>query len=266
LSKPTTEESVLVKKENGVAWITINRPEVLNALNADVIGKLRDALDDAERDPKVRCVVLRGEGRAFSAGADLQSLKKRQSQAEISFMEHLKEETNPLISKMRNMDKPIISMINGVAAGAGMSLALAADLKIMVEGARFVEAFAKIGLIPDAGATFLLARSFGISKAMELALTGDGVDADEAKRLGAVNKVVPPNQLEKETRILAESLAKGPKAIGLAKRAMNRALVSDLDTALDYEAHLQEIVASSEDFKEGVSAFNEKRPARFQGK
>ena len=266
MPKPTTEESVLVKKENGVAWITINRPEVLNALNTDVIWKLRDALDDAERDPQVRCVVIGGEGRAFSAGADLQSLKKRQRQAEISFMEHLKEETNPLISKMRNMDKPIISMINGVAAGAGMSLALAADLKVMAEGARFVEAFAKIGLIPDAGATFLLARSFGISKAMELALTGDGIDAEEAKRLGAVNKVVPPDQLEKETRILAERLAKGPKGIGLAKRAMNKALVSDLDTALDYEAHLQEIVASSEDFKEGVSAFNDKRPARFQGK
>jgi 2-(1,2-epoxy-1,2-dihydrophenyl)acetyl-CoA isomerase len=266
LPSPTAVESVIVRKENGVAWIKINRPEVLNALDKGVLRKLADAMNEAEKDPLVGCVVLSGEGKAFSAGADLHSLKERQNRAQTSFMKHLKAETNPLISKMRNMDKPIISMINGVAAGAGMSLALAADIKIMAEGARFVEAFAKIGLIPDAGATFLMTRSFGASKAMELALTGDGIDAEEAQRLGAVSMVVPPEQLERETRALAERLAKGPVGIGLAKRAMNRALVADLDTALDYEAHIQEIVAASEDFKEGVNAFNEKRAARFLGK
>jgi 2-(1,2-epoxy-1,2-dihydrophenyl)acetyl-CoA isomerase len=266
LPSPTAVESVIVRKENGVAWIKINRPEVLNALDKDVLRKLADAMNDVEKDPLVGCIVLSGEGKAFSAGADLRSLKERQNRAQTSFMKHLKAETNPLISKMRNMDKPIISMINGVAAGAGMSLALAADIKIMAEGARFVEAFAKIGLIPDAGATFLMTRSFGASKAMELALTGDGIDAEEAQRLGAVSMVVPPDQLERETRALAERLARGPVGIGLAKRAMNRALVGDLDTALDYEAHIQEIVAASEDFKEGVNAFNEKRPARFLGK
>jgi len=266
LPSPTAVESVIVRKENGVAWIKINRPEVLNALDKGVLRKLADAMNEAEKDPLVGCVVLSGEGKAFSAGADLRSLKERQNRAQTSFMKHLKAETNPLISKMRNMDKPIISMINGVAAGAGMSLALAADIKIMAEGARFVEAFAKIGLIPDAGATFLMTRSFGASKAMELALTGDGIDAEEAQRLGAVSMVVPPEQLERETRALAERLAKGPVGIGLAKRAMNRALVADLDTALDYEAHIQEMVAASEDFKEGVNAFNEKRAARFLGK
>ena len=208
---------------------------------------------------------MTGEGRAFSAGADLRSLKKRQRQ-EVSFMEHLRTETNPLISKMRHMDKPIIAMINGIAAGAGMSLALAADIKIMAEGARFVEAFAKIGLAPDAGATFLMTRSFGPTKAMELALTGGEVSAKEAERLGAVNLVVPLNQLRKDTQALAEGLAKGPMGIRLAKRAMNRALVSDLETSLDYEAHIQEIVSASEDFKEGVNAFNEKRHASFRGK
>ena len=249
-----------------MAWITINRPEVLNALDTDVIRKLHAAMNEAEKDPLTRCVVLTGAGKAFSAGADIRSLKNRQKLAEISFMEHLRTETNPLISKMRHMDKPIIAMINGVAAGAGMSLALAADIKIMAEGARFVEAFAKIGLAPDAGATFLMTRSFGASKAMELALTGGEIDAKDAERLGAVNAVVPLHQLEKDTRALAERLANGPMGIRLAKRAMNRALVADLDTSLDYEAHIQEIVAASKDFREGVNAFNEKRRARFRGK
>jgi len=266
LSGSIANESVIIKEENGVAWIKINRPEVLNALDTEVIRKLHAAMNDAEKDPLIRCVVLTGEGKAFSAGADIRALKKRRKRAEVSFMEHLRAETNPLISKMRHMDKPIISMINGVAAGAGMSLALAADIKIMAEGARFVEAFAKIGLVPDAGATFLMTRSFGASKAMELALTGGEIDAKEAGRLGAVNVVVPLNQLERDTRVLAERLAKGPMGIRLAKRAMNRALVADLDTALDYEAHIQEIVAASEDFKEGVDAFYEKRPARFRGR
>ena len=249
-----------------MAWIRINRPEVLNALDTDVIRKLHAAMNEAEKDPLVMCVVLTGEGKAFSAGADIRSLKNRQKLAEVSFMEHLRTETNPLISKMRYMSKPIIAMINGVAAGAGMSLALAADIKIMVEGARFVEAFAKIGLAPDAGATFLMTRSFGASRAMELALTGGEIDAKEAERLGAVNLVVPPNRLETDTRALAERLAKGPMGIRLAKRGMNRALVADLDTTLDYEAHLQEIVAASEDFKEGVDAFYEKRAAKIRGK
>jgi len=262
----SAEDSVITTKENGVAWIKINRPEVLNALDTAVLRKLHAALNDAERDPQIGCVVLSGEGKAFSAGADLRALKKRQKMAEVSFMEHLRNETNPLISKMRQMDKPIISMINGVAAGAGMSLALAADIKIMADSARFVEAFAKIGLAPDAGATFLMTRSFGASKAMELALTGGEVDAKEAERLGAVNRVTPLGQLQRDTRVLAERLAKGPMGIRLAKRAMNRALVSDLDTSLDYEAHIQEIVAASDDFEEGVNAFNEKRQPSFRGK
>ena len=239
---------------------------MLNALDTDVLRSLHAAMNEAEKDTQIGCVVLSGEGKAFSAGADISSLKNRQKEAEVSFMEHLRSETNPLISRMRHMDKPIISMINGIAAGSGMSLALAADIKIMAEGAKFLEAFAKIGLVPDAGATFLMNRSFGASKAMELALTGGEVDAREAERLGAVNVVVPSNLLEKETRALAEKLAKGPRGIRLAKRVMNRALVADLDTALDYEAHVQEIVAASEDFKEGVDAFYEKRPAKFRGK
>lgn len=259
-------ESVVVRKENGVAWIKINRPQVLNAIDADVLGKLREAVGDAGSDPGVRCLVLCGEGRAFSAGADLRSFKERQGRGELSFKKHLQEETNPLMSKLREMDKPVVSMINGVAAGMGMSLALVADVKVMAEDAKFVEAFAKIGLIPDAGATYLMAKSFGFSKAMELALTGEEVGAEEARKLGAVNKVVPSARLEAETRSIAEKLAAGPMGAGVAKRAMNRAIAVDFDAALAHEAELQEIAAASEDFKEGVAAFTEKRPARFRGK
>jgi 2-(1,2-epoxy-1,2-dihydrophenyl)acetyl-CoA isomerase len=259
-------DTVIVKKENGVAWITINRPEVLNACDIDTLKKLQAALKNAERDAFVRCVVLTGAGRAFCAGADLQSLKKRGIGADISLMEDLREGFNPIVSKMRSMDKPVIAMINGAAAGAGMGLALAADLKIMADNAKFVEAFAKIGLVPDSGATFFMPRLLGISKAMELAFTGDGIDAKDAERLGAVNKVVPLSQLENETRLLAEKLAKGPRGIGLAKRAINKALYVDLDTALDYEAYMQEIAGSTEDYKEGLKAFGEKRPPQFQGK
>jgi 2-(1,2-epoxy-1,2-dihydrophenyl)acetyl-CoA isomerase len=255
-----------MKKENGVAWITINRPDVLNACDIDTLENLQNAFKDAERDNSVRCVVLTGSGRAFCAGADLQSLRNRGVGADISLMEDLKEGFNPIVSKMRSIDKPVVAMINGVAAGAGMGLALAADLKIMADGAKFVEAFAKIGLVPDSGATFFMPRLLGISKAMELAFTGDGIDAKEAERLGAVNKIVPLDQLEKETRTLAEKLAKGPKGMGLAKRAINRALQVDLETALEYEAYMQEIAGSTEDFKEGLRAFDEKRSPRFQGK
>jgi 2-(1,2-epoxy-1,2-dihydrophenyl)acetyl-CoA isomerase len=262
----SSSDPVIVKKENGVAWITINRPDVLNACNMDTLKRLQNALKEAETDSSVRCLVLTGAGRAFCAGADLQSLKKRGFGTSISLMEDLKEGFNPIVSKMRTIDKPVIAMINGAAAGAGMGLALAADLKIMAESAKFVEAFAKIGLVPDSGATFFMPRLLGISKAMELAFTGEGIDAKEAERLGAINKVVPLDQLEKETRALAEKLAQGPKGIGLAKRAINKALYSDLDTALDYEAYMQEIAGSTDDYKEGLKAFGEKRPPRFEGK
>ena len=262
----SASDSIIVKKENGVVWITINRPDVLNACDIDTLKRLQNAFKDAERDVFVRCVVLTGAGRAFCAGADLQSLKKRGVGTGVSLMEDLKEGFNPIVSKMRSMDKPVIAMINGVAAGAGLGLALAADLRIMADGAKFVEAFAKIGLVPDSGATFFMPRLFGISKAMELAFTGEGIDAREAERFGAINKIVPLDQLEKETRSLAEKLAKGPKGIGLAKRAINKALQVDLEAALEYEAYMQEIAGSTGDYKEGLKAFGEKRPPQFQGK
>lgn len=258
-------QRILLKKENGVGWITINRPEVLNAFDLETMRGLQSTLKDLERDSSIRCIVLTGAGRAFCAGADLQALKARGSGGHLSLADDLREGFNPIVSKMRSIDKPVIAMVNGVAAGAGMGLAFAADLRIVSEGVRFVEAFAKVGLVPDSGATFFMPRLLGLSKAFELAFTGEGINAKEAERLGAVNKVVTPDKLESETRVLAEKLAKGPKGIGLSKRAINKALYVGVDEALEYEAMMQEIAGNSEDHKEGVKAFGEKRPPQFTG-
>jgi 2-(1,2-epoxy-1,2-dihydrophenyl)acetyl-CoA isomerase len=214
-----------------------------------MLKKLQSILKDAENDPGVRSIVLTGAGRAFCAGADLQALKSRSGAGgeELSLMEDLKEGFNPIVSRMRNMDKPIIAMVNGVAAGAGMGLAFACDLRIMSENAKFVEAFAKVGLVPDCGTTFFMPRLLGITKAMELAFTGEGLDAVESLKLGIVNKVLPADRLEAETRELAEKLARGPRGIGLSKRAINKALYMDLDGALVYEAYMQEIAGETRD-------------------
>src|SRR5487761_61477 len=260
------QDKVLLKKESGVAWVTLNRPEVLNACDMGMLKRLQQVLKDASQDQSVRCVVLTGAGRAFCAGADLQSLNSRGSGSELSLSEDLRGGFNPVILGIRKMDKPVVAMLNGVAAGAGMGLAFACDMRIMSESAKFVEAFAKVGLVPDSGATFFMPRLLGIAKAFELAFTGEGIDAKEAEKLGAVNRVVKPDELLNYTRELAERLARGPRGIGLAKRAINRALYLDIESALDYEAYLQEIAGSTEDYKEGVSAFLGKRPPRFQGK
>ncbi|MDA4111518.1 MAG: enoyl-CoA hydratase/isomerase family protein [Thaumarchaeota archaeon] len=258
-----SKDPVLVKRENGVAWITLNRPEVLNACDIATLKKLNSVLKEVETDQSTRCVVITGSGRAFCAGADLQSLAQR---GNVSLDDDLKEGFNPVCSRIFNMEKPVIAMINGVAAGAGMGIAFACDLRIMSEGARFVEAFGKVGLVPDSGATFTMPRLLGITKAMELAFTGEAIDASEADRMGIVNKIVPGDKLESETRTFAEKLAKGPKGLGLSKRAIHKALSLEFDSALEYEAELQQVAGSSEDNKEGVIAFREKRNPNFTGR
>ncbi len=256
-------DPILARKENGVSWITINRPEVLNACDIPTLKKFAAALKEAEQDEAVRCIVITGKGRAFCAGADLQSLSQR---GEISLAADLREGFNPVCSKIFHLEKPVVAMVNGVAAGAGVGIAFACDLRIVSESAKFVEAFAKVGLIPDSGATFTMPRLLGLTKAMELAFTGESVDASEAFRMGIVNKVVPPDQLESETRSLAEKLASGSIGLGLSKKAIHKALSLDFDGALEYEAEMQEIAGASKDHKEGVMAFREKRPPKFSGK
>jgi 2-(1,2-epoxy-1,2-dihydrophenyl)acetyl-CoA isomerase len=259
LSKPAT---VLIRKENGVAWITLNRPSVLNACDLSTLRKLQALLKDVETDVSSRCIVITGAGRAFCAGADLQSISQR---GEISFAEDLREGFNPVCSRIFHMEKPVVAMVNGVAAGAGVGIAFACDLRIMSEGAKFVEAFAKVGLVPDSGATFTMPRLLGLTKAMELAFSGEGIIASEALHLGVVNKVVPQDKLEEETRALAEKLASGPRGLGLAKKAIHKVLFRDFDSALDYEAEMQELAGATLDHKEGIAAFREKRPPRFTG-
>jgi 2-(1,2-epoxy-1,2-dihydrophenyl)acetyl-CoA isomerase len=267
-------QTLLYSITNNVLTLTLNRPEVYNALNEQMKKELNDALKEAEKDPNVRCIVLRGAGdKAFCSGQDLKEHGGKDASASLSatprrsLKESLEKMYNPMIRKMRNMEKPIIGMINGVAAGAGFSIALACDMRIMADHAKLIEVFIRIALVPDTGSHWFLPRLVGMAKAFEYAALGNDITAQEAERVGLVNKVVPASELEKTTMELAEKLAKAPtKSIGLIKRALNKALSSDLDSLLDYEAYIQEIASLTEDHNEGVQAFLEKRPAQFKGK
>ena len=256
-------ETILVDKSNGVATITLNRPQALNAFIPQMNSELSQALREAERDGEVRCVVLTGAGRAFCAGQDL---KGRTREQRGSLGQSLRERYNPIILRIRNMEKVVLAAVNGIAAGAGCNLALCCDLRIASEETRFIQAFVRVGLAPDCGGSFFLPRLVGLSKAMELLLLGEPVEAQQALNLGLVAKVFPAKEFASATRKMAEGLARGPRSIGLIKRAVNRALKSDLESQLEYEAQLQEIAGRSTDFDEGVQAFLEKRTPEFTGK
>ncbi len=258
-------ETLLVSDENAVRTLTLNRPDALNAFNETLKIELADALKAAERDDAVRCVVITGAGRAFCAGQDLKDVASAGDDASLG--DSLRRLYNPIVTRIRRMEKPVIASVNGVAAGAGCSVALACDMRVAAETASFIQAFVRIGLVPDSGATFLLPRLVGMGKALEMTMTGDAVSAVEAERLGLVNKVVPRDGLEEATMALATRLAAAPtRAIGLTKRAMNRALLVDLEDALDYEASMQEIAGKTHDHAEGVAAFAEKRTPTFLGR
>lgn len=254
--------------DDGVLTLTLNRPDCLNAFNDPMSFELQDALKQAERDAKVRCVVLTGAGRGFSAGQDLQSRSiGAQNGGTPHLGESIRKRYSPIIQKLRTMEKPVIAMVNGVAAGAGASIAFACDLRIVSEKASFIQAFVKVGLIPDSGACWLLPRLVGLGRAMELAMMGNKLEAETALQWGLVNRVVAEDQLLEETLSLARQLAAGPtRALGLMKRAMNHGMNDDLEAFLAYEADLQEVAGRTEDYTEGVAAFLEKRPAAFQGR
>ena len=245
----------------GVVSITLARPESLNALNAQARRELLDAFKQAAKDPEVRCVVLTGEGRGFCSGADL-----RGGSGEREFRRVLTAEYNPLVLAIRRLEKPVIAAVNGVAAGAGASLAFACDLVYAAESARFIEAFVRIGLVPDSGSTAALVRTLGRYRAAELIFTGEPLSAQDAAAAGLVNRVLPDDELMPAVRELAERLARAPtRAIGLAKRAINHVEVGALEESLDYEAALQAIAGATADHAEGVAAFTEKRDPRFRG-
>ncbi len=244
----------------GVFRITLNRPERLNAFNQAQHEELLAALNRAERDPAARCVVITGEGRAFCAGQDLESL------GDMPVGDLVRRYYNRLITRIRSLEKPVLAAVNGVAAGAGVSLALARDLIVMAESAAFIQAFVRIGLVPDSGASYFLPRLVGYHKAMELALFGDRVSAAEALALGLCNRVVPDDQFEAAVTEWAERLARGPRSMGWIKRQLNRGLERSLEEVLALEAHLQEAAARSEDAREGIQAFVERREPRFTGR
>ena len=256
-------DGLRVEVDGPVATLTLDRPAALNALTVPVKVALREALESLAADRDVRAVILTGAGRAFCAGQDL---AERDEPDAAPLEIEVRERYNPIIRALRSMGQPVIAAVNGVAAGAGASLAFACDLRIASEEARFVLAFGRIGLVPDSGATWFLPRLVGPAKAAELALVGDPVDAAEALRLGLVSKVVPGPELMTEARTLAARLAEGaPLALALTKGALQRSMTIDLDEALEGEAKLQGIAGASADHAEGLAAFREKRSPRFTG-
>lgn len=254
--------------ENGVATLTLNRPDALNALNQEISDELAGALRAVAADPAVRCVVITGAGRAFSSGADLSDLAPFYAKGEkLDLATFLRDRYHPIIETLFGMDKPVIAAVNGVAAGAGASLALACDIRIASDKARFMQAFVKVGLVTDSGGSHLLPNLVGTAKAMELAMTGDVIDAAEALRIGLVTEVVPHDELEKATARWASAFATGPtRAYGAIRKAIRFGASHTLTETLDYEAELQSALGQSSDHVEAVRAFLEKREPRFEGK
>ena len=262
---PTGPETVRVEVdgETMVATITLDRPDALNALTVPMKQALLAAFRKVARDGAVRAVILTGAGRAFCAGQDLR--ERLQPDAAPLGIE-VRDRYNPIIRAMRSLPKPIVGAINGVAAGAGASLAMACDIRIASDAASFALAFGRVGLVPDSGATWFLPRLVGVTRAAELALLGDSVTAADALRLGLVGRVVPAAELATEASAIAARLAAGaPRAMALTKQALNAAWQHDLDAALDYEAYLQDVAGRTKDHAEGLAAFMEKRPPRFTG-
>ena len=261
-------KTVLYEKSNGVANLALNRPEKLNAFNGQLHEDLHDALDIVAADEEVRCVMLRGEGRGFSAGADLQGEDLQRDGVETPDLgEYLRKTYSQTIKKITGMEKPVIAALHGPVYGAGVGLTLACDLRIAAESVKFSVAFIKIGLMPDAGVSFFLPRVVGLGKAMEMSMLGSAVEAEEAYRIGLVNKVVTDNALLDEAGALAEHLAAMPtQALGRIKQSLHASFEIDLETALEKEAEGQTFCGRTEDHKEGVAAFFDKRTANFSGR
>lgn len=257
-------ETIKFEKENGVATIALDRPDRLNAFDETMHEELYAALEAVESDGAVRAVVLRGEGRGFSAGADLSSVR---SEEDPDLGEYLRRTYSRAIMKMVRMEKPVVAALHGPVYGAGMGMALACDVRVASESAKFSVAFVKIGLMPDAGVSFFLPRIVGLGRAMELSMTGDAVEADEAYSIGLVNKLVEEEKLTEEARALAGKLASLPtRALGQIKHSLYASFESDLETALEAEAKGQTLCGYTQDHKEGVSAFFEKRSPTFIGR
>lgn len=256
-------KTILSEQKENILIISLNRPDVYNAFNSDMLSELHDAFKKAGEDENIRCVILTGTGKAFCSGQDLKDFNEKK----LTFKEALEQRYNPLIRSIAYLPKPVICAINGVAAGAGISLALACDYRIAAESATLTEVFINVGLVPDSGSSYFLPRIVGYAKAFEMCATGDKVTASEAKEIGLVNKVVSGKLLMKSAEAAAGNFASRPtKAIGMIKDLLNRSFESSLDEMLKLEGDHQETAGNSEDFKEGIASFLEKRKPVFKGK
>jgi 2-(1,2-epoxy-1,2-dihydrophenyl)acetyl-CoA isomerase len=259
--------AVLVSLEAGVLTVTLNRPDKLNAFIPDMHRELRAALERAKDDAAIRAVLLTGAGRGFCAGQDLSERNLAPGSAPIDLSVSLGSNYNPLVRRLRELPKPVVCAVNGVAAGAGANLALACDLVIAARSASFVQSFARIGLVPDSGGTYFLPRLVGSARAMGLALLGDQLAAEDAERWGLIWKVVDDSRIMEEAMGVAKKLAAGPtRGYGLTKKALYASPGNSLDAQLDLERDLQREAGFSEDYREGVAAFMQKRGPQFKGR
>jgi len=265
-------ETVVYEKEDGIAVMTLNRPDKKNAFDAQMQAEMDAVLTEVAKDKEARVLIITGAGKAFCSGADIEylmSLGEQHTLHQTTMEEMIRGDGNILttVLKIRNLPKPVIAAVNGVAAGGGLALALACDIRLASEAARFNMIFTKRGVIPESGSTFTLPRLVGTARALEMIFTADTVSAAEADRIGMVNKVVPAGQLIKAAKQLAASMVQNsPLAIGFSKAAIYRGMVeSDIAAQMDYEAYVENVLFNTEDFKEGINSFLERRPAKFKG-
>lgn len=262
-------KTVILKKEGHIATITMNRPEMMNALNTQMLQEMVAAIDEIACNDDVRVVVLTGAGRIFCSGADISEGGKASglSGTPVEMHHNLRNSYQKVALRLQRLDKPTIAMVNGAAVGAGCDFAFACDMRVGSEKARFRNGFVRVGLIPGGGGTWLYTRLMGLGRGLEFLFTGDFLEAEEAEHIGVLNKIVPADDLERETMELAHKIANNPPlAVQMSKMMAYKALDSDLEAALEQAAACQALALSSEDHREGVNAFIEKREAQFKGR
>ena len=255
--------SILFEIKNSIAFITLNRPEKYNAFNREMALLLQENLNECEKNISIRCVYITGAGKAFSAGQDLAEVADPKGPGMEKI---LSEHYNPIVTRIRNLSKPVLAVVNGVAAGAGANIALCCDVVIATESASFIQAFCKIGLIPDSGGTYFLPRLIGFQKASAMMMLGDKISAPDAEKIGMIYKQYPDEIFFIEAEKIASTLSQLPtKGLAFTKQALNKSLEQNFEEQLKTEDTLQQKAASTNDFKEGVAAFIEKRKANFKG-